>query len=254
MVTTCLLLLLLSLSLLLSPAGGLARPLSPRSPFAGTGRVSSNRNRRATSATSTALHIIKPQPNDNPPASSPQFPLPVPSPPSPPPAPSLTPLTPLQTKVHALVNSPRFELFSGFLVLLTSGFYAYGTITSINPLLGDVLREAESAIAIFFAVEYGLQLYSSANRRKFIFTPLSLVDLLTFVPTILILIAPSTIATTLISYGGLTSLEVFSSLRLLRVVRLQRFVADFESFRKVEIALGIEEGVVKIEQLQVRVG
>jgi hypothetical protein len=67
-----------------------------------------------------------------------------------------------------------------------------------------------------------------STRGEEIFAPLNIIDLSSFLPTILFLLFPS--STSLFSSGGL------SFLRLLRILRLQRFVSDFETFKEVRMA------------------
>ncbi|GMI26745.1 hypothetical protein TeGR_g1717, partial [Tetraparma gracilis] len=149
------------------------------------------------------------------------------------------------------LDAPSFELLSGFLVIVTCSAYALGTIPTLPDPLPSTLLELETAISVFFGVEYALRLAASPRPLKTALAPQSLVDLLTFLPSLLLSLNSSLVTSLLLKLGGLSSLEAFSSLRLFRILRLQRFLVDFETFRSLEQALGFKERDITMVQLQI---
>ncbi|GMH58513.1 hypothetical protein TrVE_jg2935 [Triparma verrucosa] len=136
------------------------------------------------------------------------------------------------------LSSPQFELLSSTLCLLASLTYAILTIPTLPSLTVISLTLIEDSISVFFLIEYLLRFLSSQFSLKSLLTPLSIIDLISFLPTLISVLLPS------FSSSGLTFL------RLLRILRLQRYVSDFSSFKNLEIALGIPPTSVTKGQLQ----
>ena len=135
------------------------------------------------------------------------------------------------------ISDPRFELFSGSLVLLSSLAYALNTLPSLTHNQMQGLNMFETGISVFFLVEYFLRfLANDGNRLKFVSSPLALIDLASFLPALINLIMPGLTS-------GYTALEL---LRLLRILRLQRFLQEDEFF-KIEELLKIEASIVQLK-------
>ncbi|GMH76527.1 hypothetical protein TrLO_g15985 [Triparma laevis f. longispina] len=137
-----------------------------------------------------------------------------------------------------VLTSPQFELLSSSLCILSSITYAILTIPTLSPLTSVTLTLLEDGISVFFGVEYVVRWISLGFSPKYFFKPLAVIDLVSFLPTLITILNPT------FSQNGLTFL------RLLRILRLQRYVSDFESFKNLEIALGIPPTNVKKSQLQ----
>jgi voltage-gated potassium channel len=127
-------------------------------------------------------------------------------------------------------SSARLELLTAVLVLVSGGIFAVETLPDLSPLANSLLTYAEDGIVLLFAAEFILRWYSRSLRPAFLLSPLVLVDLVSFAPFLLLLAMDDPERA---SYG------FFGVLRLLRVLRLQRFVADGESFRNFQLSLGI---------------
>ncbi len=146
------------------------------------------------------------------------------------------------SSILGILSSPRFELLSGALVLVASGAYAVDTLPSLPLSVTLAIQYTEASISIFFLIEYVLRLYSTPDRLSYIFSPLAMVDLVSFLPTVLSIAMPGSTEA--------VNATVLSSLRLLRILRLQRFLVDFDSFAKLEMAIGLSPSELKISQLQ----
>jgi voltage-gated potassium channel len=95
------------------------------------------------------------------------------------------------------------------------------SVQSIKAQWGEYFLIAEWFFTILFTLEYTGRLWVVLNKRKFIFSFFGIVDLLSILPTYLMLFLP-----------GVQSLLVIRSLRLLRIFRifkLTRFVGESQN-------------------------
>lgn len=95
------------------------------------------------------------------------------------------------------------------------------SVQSIKAQWGDYFQIAEWIFTILFSLEYLGRLWVVLNKRKFIFSFFGIVDLLSILPSYLVLFIP-----------GVQSLLVIRSLRLLRIFRifrLSRFVGESQN-------------------------
>ena len=141
-------------------------------------------------------------------------------------------------QLSATLSSPKFEILSGAATFIAATAYAVDTL-DLPEDVTTVLQQTETSISIFFAVEYGLRLFCASDRLRYVFSPLALIDLVSFLPTTMALFMP-----------GSTEITTLSGFRLLRILRLQRFLVDFDSFAKLELALGLPPSKLKLSQLQ----
>ena len=97
----------------------------------------------------------------------------------------------------------------------------------IHKRHGELLMTIEWIFTIFFTIEYILRIYSSNTRRKYIFSTMGIIDLLSIIPTYLTLIVAGPI-------GHLIDIRV---LRLIRVFRIFRLTNYLRSGHRMQIAL-----------------
>jgi len=154
---------------------------------------------------------------------------------------------PSSLTIDEAINSPLFELFSCSLVLLSSLSYAILTIPNLPAGEISALTQLETCISIFFFVEYILRWREQNFRPSFVAEPLSLIDLVSFLPTLAVFVLAASVG---LSPLSMPPSDTLSFLRLLRILRLQRFVSDFDSFAKLELALGLSPSSIKKSQLQ----
>lgn len=119
----------------------------------------------------------------------------------------------VKQKVARVLNDPTAKAFPW-----VNDFLAALTLISIVALVLETVPELEAYITIFlaveivavafFTVEYILRIWAAPDRRKYIFSVYGLIDLVSIVPTLLML----------------TNLLFLKSARMLRIIRLLRMV------------------------------
>lgn len=144
----------------------------------------------------------------------------------------VSPRRSVRSQVYALVEVPPdetgratldwFDVLIGALIVLSVILAVLMTVPSIEAKAGPTLDVLEFAFACIFAGEYLLRLWACVEhpqfahpilgRLKFIFSPLAIIDLLSFLPTLL----PVTGANWAV-------LRVARLLRVLRVLKLGRY-------------------------------
>ncbi|RLV61018.1 ion transporter [Parashewanella curva] len=92
------------------------------------------------------------------------------------------------------------------------------TINSIHQQYGEVLSILEWSFTILFTIEYGLRIYSSANRWSYFRSFYGVVDLLSILPSYLMLIFPGASFTLVI--------RVLRLFRVFRVLKLIRYLSE----------------------------
>ena len=159
--------------------------------------------------------------------------------PAPPPPPSLPGAKYLEDRLAL----PQVDVALGVPVIATTITYSLQTLPFDATILG-FFGTFEVAISAFFAIEYAARWYSNSLRLNWVFKPSSLIDLASFLPLVL---------TFAFGDDGAKMLELAPSLallRLLRVLRLQRYVSDRESFLRLQQAFGIEPFDVRPYQIE----
>lgn len=86
----------------------------------------------------------------------------------------------------------------------------------------DLLWTVEIGIALVFSVEYVLRLYGAPNRVAEFFNGYMMVDLITILPTLLVVVLPVPVSA--------LSVGVLRVVRITRVLRFYRFTQDAEFF------------------------
>ena len=97
----------------------------------------------------------------------------------------------------------------------------------IHNKYGSVLLTIEWVFTIFFTIEYALRIYSSRIRKKYIFSAMGIIDLLSIIPTYLTLVVAGPI-------GHLSDIRI---MRLIRVFRIFRLTPYLKSGHRMQIAL-----------------
>ena len=111
-------------------------------------------------------------------------------------------------------------LISVFLVILDSD-------KEIHQKYGEPLMILEWVFTIFFTIEYVLRIYSSRERKKYIFSTMGIIDLLSIIPTYLTLFFAGPI-------GHLIDIRV---MRLIRIFRIFQLTPYLRSGHRMQIAL-----------------
>jgi len=97
----------------------------------------------------------------------------------------------------------------------------------IHQQYGNLLLTTEWIFTIFFTIEYILRIYSSNTRKRYIFSTMGIIDLLSIIPTYL----------TLIFSGPIGHLIDIRIMRLVRVFRIFRLTPYLRSGHRMQIAL-----------------
>ncbi len=97
----------------------------------------------------------------------------------------------------------------------------------IHMRYGSLLMTIEWIFTIFFTIEYILRIYSSRKRKRYIFSTMGIIDLLSIIPTYL----------TLVFSGPIGHLIDIRILRLIRIFRIFRLTNYLRSGHRMQIAL-----------------
>lgn len=111
-----------------------------------------------------------------------------------------------------------FDVLLFFLIIFSVLLIILESVASFRGELGPYFYYAEWCFTIIFTLEYFARIYCVRAKKKFIFSFLGMVDLLSVLPSYLALF-----------WGGAQSLMVIRSIRLLRIFRilkLSRFVGE----------------------------
>lgn len=146
--------------------------------------------------------------------------------------------------LRSAVEEPRFELVSLIALLVSCVCYAFGTLEGLSDGWRDTLTQTEDMISIFFCVEYTLRWWGRSFSKRAFLEPPFLIDLISFAPLIFNL-ATMGLDSEIVDASALTFV------RLLRLLRLQRFLQDTNSFKRFWAALGFPAIEVAPYQLEV---
>ena len=96
----------------------------------------------------------------------------------------------------------------------------------IHQKYGGILLFIEWAFTIFFTIEYGLRIYCAGSARKYIFSTMGIIDLLSIIPTYLVGF-----------YAPIGSLIDIRIMRVIRIFRIFRLTPYLRSGHTMQIAL-----------------
>jgi len=114
-----------------------------------------------------------------------------------------------------------FNMFMGTLIVLGVSVSILDTEKTVTDVYGSTLSNIEVLLAAFFAIEYFLRLWAAGEddrykgfigRLKYMFTFFAVIDLLAFLPTLLVLGSTDTLL-----------LRLFRLARLVRFAKLGRY-------------------------------
>jgi hypothetical protein len=134
------------------------------------------------------------------------------------------------------LSQPLVELGEASLVITSTALVAVDTLEDLAPSVYIFIASAENVVACIFFLDFFIQWYAKAEQGPKYFTkPFVLVDIFVIIlPLILPILSPVKILPDwCTSTGGLITL------RLLRILRLQRVLTDMEKFGNFQRALGL---------------
>ena len=139
--------------------------------------------------------------------------------------------------LRLILSNPLVEFKLALLVLLSSVFVAAGTVQSIPPFIHSIIGVGENFVAIIFLLEYFLRWYCNGLRLGHLIKPLVIVDLLSILP--LAFHALPGLVSCLPFGTKVLEDNLLVNLRLLRLLRFQRFLVDFDTFERFQLAIGV---------------
>jgi voltage-gated potassium channel len=92
------------------------------------------------------------------------------------------------------------------------------SVSEIKVKYGNVFRVIEWSVTILFTIEYVARIIVVSNKRKYVFSFLGIIDLLSVIPTYLDLVFTGT--------HSLMVIRILRLLRIFRVLKLARFVGE----------------------------
>ena len=98
------------------------------------------------------------------------------------------------------------------LIVASAVAVALETVPSLHACCGGLFVAFELFVAAVFAVEYGLRLWASPQPRSYAFSLGGIVDLLSFLPTLLLVLGSG--------WGAIRTLRLVRLIRLFRLMRL----------------------------------
>ncbi len=113
-------------------------------------------------------------------------------------------------------DTPEGKLFDIVLIYMILFSVLIVVLDSVNYLSSNYsvyFITIEWVLTILFTVEYGLRIYSSPNRWRYVFSYYGIVDLVAIIPTYLSLFV-----------GGISYLLIIRLLRVLRIFRILKLV------------------------------
>jgi Ion transport protein len=138
------------------------------------------------------------------------------------------------------LSQPMVELAEALLVVFSTLFVAIDTLDSLAPSILHVVESAGDIVAYIFFIIFGLRWYADAEQGpKYFAKPFVLVDMVVVILPIFLQILNHEGW-----WGGLPSFLMSQdggliTLRLLRILRLQRVLTSMEHFANFQRALGV---------------
>ena len=139
---------------------------------------------------------------------------------------------------------PIVEVQLALLVVLSSLLVGLGTL-DLPPSIASFTKNGELAISAIFTLEYLARWKLEDFSAKFVIKPLAVIDLIAILPGLIKFAVAVGISVPASFTGG-----ALINLRLLRLLRLQRVLVDYETFKKFELALGLNISDTRPYQLQ----
>eukprot|EP00977_Amphora_coffeiformis_P011045 scaffold2640_cov180-Amphora_coffeaeformis.AAC.4 len=151
----------------------------------------------------------------------------------------------LSQYLKELVKQPITEVILVGLVLLSCFVVGVATLSGLPASILAVCQAGEAAISVIFTVEYILRWYLKGFSPSYVLQPLAIIDLIAILPGVMQIVSMMGLDVPASLMGG-----ALINLRLLRVLRLQRVLRDYETFCKFEQALGLDPSEARPYQLQ----
>lgn len=143
------------------------------------------------------------------------------------------------------VTQPVVEVILVALVLLSCFVVGVGTLQSLPPMLSEICQFGEILVSALFTMEYIVRWYLQDFSPKYVIKPLAIIDLIAILPGIMQVVAMLGVGVPANLLSG-----ALVNLRLLRVLRLQRVLKDYDTFCKFAQVVGLDPSDIRPYQLQ----
>lgn len=120
----------------------------------------------------------------------------------------------------------RFDIILLIIILISVIGVMLDSDKNIHEQYGKFLLFCEWIFTIFFTIEYIIRIYCSKNRKKYIFSAMGIIDLISIIPTYLT-----------VFYAPIGSLIDIRIMRLVRIFRIFRLSSYLRSRHTMQIAL-----------------
>ena len=138
--------------------------------------------------------------------------------------------------LRLILSAPLVEFKLSLLVLLSSIFVAAGTVAGLPAPIHAVMNFFEDGITVLFFLEYLLRWYCNGLRPSHLIKPLVMVDFLSILPL------AKNLVTSLPFGSNVLQDHLLVNMRLLRLLRFQRFLVDYDTFERFQVATGLRFG------------
>ena len=160
------------------------------------------------------------------------------------------PIGQLKESIANFLKEPSVEILISLVVLLNSLLVALSTLDSLNAFL-PMIRVVEIIIGTIFFADFAARWFSSSREELgFILDPQFVIDILVAILPFAVVITPSSFwQEVALLPSALAEPSGLFNLQLLRVLRLQRFLQDLDTFdRFMEQATGRTSATTYIVQ------
>jgi len=111
-----------------------------------------------------------------------------------------------------------FDILLMLLIVISVTAVLLDSIASVHARYGELLYQFELIFTVLFTVEYALRLYSTPEKRRYIFSFYGIVDLLSILPTYIAFFYPSAVY--------LIVIRIMRVLRVFRILKLMRYMGE----------------------------
>jgi len=111
-----------------------------------------------------------------------------------------------------------FDILLILLIIISVMAVLLDSVASVHERYGDQLYRLELLFTVLFTIEYVLRLYSTPDKRRYIFSFYGLVDLLSILPTYIAFFYPSAVY--------LIVVRIMRVLRVFRILKLLRYMGE----------------------------
>ncbi|MFT4816095.1 MAG: voltage-gated potassium channel [Pseudohongiellaceae bacterium] len=111
-----------------------------------------------------------------------------------------------------------FDILLILLIIISVSAVLLDSIASVHARYSDLLYRLELIFTVLFTLEYALRLYSTPDKRRYIFSFYGVIDLLSILPTYIAFFYPSAVY--------LIVVRIMRVLRVFRILKLMRYMGE----------------------------